>query len=258
MGRQDFTDLGGVRESFLTTQWSLIEKISSDDQQDKNQALIGQLIKRYWKPVYCYVRRKGYGNEEAKDIVQSFFQEIVLGRELIQQADKGKGRFRSFLLFALNRYLKVIHRAKKARKRIPKAKLVSLDLSDLPELMELTSGLTPEESFDYAWVSELLQQVLEEVEAQCYKDGKTVHWHIFEDRVLRPIMEEEDALSMEEICHKYDISDAVKASNMIVTVKRRFQSSLIRHLRESVTSDDEVEEELQDIMKLLPIIAQDG
>ena len=71
-------------------------------------------------------------------------------------------------------------------------------------------------------------------------------------------MEEQDALCMEDICHKYDISDAVKASNMIVTVKRRFQSSLIRHLRESVTSDDEVEEELKDIMKLFPIIAQDG
>lgn len=258
MEHQDFTDLGGVRESFLTTQWSLIEKVGSDKQQDKNQALIGQLIKRYWKPVYCYVRRKGYGNEESKDIVQSFFHEVVLGRELIQQADKGKGRFRSFLLFALNRYLKVIRRAEKAKKRIPKGKLVSMDLEDLPELMEITSGLTPEGSFDYAWVSGLLQQVLEEVEAQCYKDNKTVHWHIFEDRVLRPIVEEEDALCMEEICHKYGISDAVKASNMIVTVKRRFQSSLKRHLRESVTSDDEVEEELEEIIRFLPMIAQDG
>jgi len=53
MRYEDFTDLGGVRESFLTTQWSLIEKVGSDEQQDKNQALIGQIIKRYWKPVYC-------------------------------------------------------------------------------------------------------------------------------------------------------------------------------------------------------------
>jgi len=258
MRDEDFTDLGGVRKSFLTTQWSLIEKVHSHEQQDKNQALIGQLIKRYWKPVYCYVRRKGYKNEEAKDIVQSFFHEVVLGRELIQKADKGKGRFRSFLLFALNRYLKVVQRDEKAKKRIPKSKLFSKDLVDIPELMEITSDLTPEESFDYAWVSELLQRVLKEVEAKCYKDGKMVHWNIFEDRVLKPIMEEVEALSMEEICHKYDISDAVKASNMIVTVKRRFRMSLKGYLRESVTSDEQVEEELEEIMRFIPKIAQYG
>ena len=258
MRYEDFTDLGGVRESFLTTQWSVIEKVRSNDQKDKNQALIGQLIKRYWKPVYCYVRRKGYENEEAKDIVQSFFHEVVLSRQLIQKADKGKGRFRSFLLFALNRYLKVVQRDEKAKKRIPKSKLLSEDLVDLPELMEITSGLTPEESFDYAWISELLQEVLKQVEAQCYKDGKMVHWNIFEDRVLKPIMEETEALSMEEICHKYGISDAIKASNMIVTVKRRFRSSLKERVRESVTSDEQVEEELEEIMRFVPKIAQYG
>jgi len=162
------------------------------------------------------------------------------------------------LLFALNRYLKVVQRDEKAKKRIPKSKLLSKDLVDLPELMEITSGLTPEESFDYAWVSELLQEVLKEVEAQCYKDGKMVHWNIFEDRVLKPIMEEMEALSMEEICHKYGISDAIKASNMIVTVKRRFRLSLKERVRESVTSDEHVEEELEEIMRFIPKIAQYG
>ncbi|UCH32572.1 MAG: sigma-70 family RNA polymerase sigma factor [Candidatus Bathyarchaeota archaeon] len=258
MREEDFTDLGGVRKSFLTTQWSLIEKVRSHEQQDKNQALIGQLIKRYWKPVYCYVRRKGYKNEEAKDIVQSFFHEVVLGRELIQKADKGKGQFRSFLLFALNRYLKVVQRDEKAKKRIPKSKLLSGDTVDISQLMEITSGLTPEESFDYAWVSDLLQEVLKEVEAQCYTDGKMVHWNIFEDRVLKPIMEDMEAPSMEEICHKYGISDTIKASNMIVTVKRRFRLALKEHVRESVTSDGQIEEELEEIMQFIPKIAQYG
>ncbi len=66
MKHEDKTDMGGVRESFLTTHWSLIEGIKHH--QDKDQALIGLLLERYWKPVYCYLKRKGYRNEEAKDL----------------------------------------------------------------------------------------------------------------------------------------------------------------------------------------------
>ena len=104
MRGHDYTDMGGTRETFLTTHWSLIEDVSSVD-LDKNRALLGLLLSKYWKPVYCYLRRKGYNNEKAKDLTQEFFYEAVFGRGLIQKADESKGRFRSFLLIALNRFL---------------------------------------------------------------------------------------------------------------------------------------------------------
>ena len=71
MGYDDQTKMGGPREAFLTTQWSLIESIKAGEDQDKT--LIGFLLEQYWKPVYCYLRRKGYDNEEAKDLTQGFF-----------------------------------------------------------------------------------------------------------------------------------------------------------------------------------------
>jgi len=86
MSPKDQTDMGGTRESFLTTHWSLIEDIKQD--QDKDRSLIGLLLERYWKPVYCYLRRKGYPNEEAKDLTQGFFHEIVLNRHLVDGYDK--------------------------------------------------------------------------------------------------------------------------------------------------------------------------
>ena len=85
---RDETDLGGTGDVFLTTHWSLVEHIQADESD--GQALIGALLQRYWKPVYCYLRHKGHTNEIAKDLTQGFFHEIVLGRELIQQADKTK------------------------------------------------------------------------------------------------------------------------------------------------------------------------
>ena len=257
MKHDDKTDMGGAGEAFLTTHWSLVENVTSSD-DDKNRALIGLLLSKYWKPVYCYLRRKGHDNEQAKDLTQAFFHEVVLGRSLIQKADQSKGRFRSFMLIALNRYLITVRTGQAAQKRIPQNKLVPLDVLDLPELRQAASELTPEDSFNYAWVSALLEQVLGEVEAKCHEDGKTVHWHVFHDRVLHPIMEKTEPPSMKDICRKYAVESEAQASNMMVTVKRRFQTALRNHLRSLVVSEDQVDDELAEIMRFLPKMAQDG
>jgi RNA polymerase sigma-70 factor (ECF subfamily) len=256
MKYDEMTDMGGAGEAFLTTHWSIIANVGSGN-EDRNQALIGLLLSKYWKPVYCYLRRKGYDNEQAKDLTQGFFHEVVLGRSLIQKADQSKGRFRSFLLIALNRYLITAKTGQAAQKRIPESNLVSLDVLDVPGLPQTASELTPEDSFNYAWVSSLLEQVLQEVEAKCHEDGKTVHWYVFHDRVLEPIMEKAEPPSMTEICRKYALENEAKASNMMVTVKRRFQTVLRSHLRRLVVSDDQVDEELAEIMRFLPKMAQD-
>ncbi|MCP4453255.1 MAG: hypothetical protein GY809_17480, partial [Planctomycetes bacterium] len=67
MGRHDYTHMGAGGEAFLTTHWSLIEQAGSSD-RDPDSALIGLLFEQYWRPVYCYLRRKGHDNDEAKDL----------------------------------------------------------------------------------------------------------------------------------------------------------------------------------------------
>lgn len=246
MRRDDYTDMGGTGEAFLTTHWSLVRGAGSTEEHT-GRALIDLLLKRYWKPVYCYLRRKGYDNEQAKDLTQGFFHQVVLGRSLIQKADPSKGRFRTFLLSALNRYLINEHEARTARKRIPQEKLVSLDMVDSPELPAALTQLAPEESFNYAWVSTLLEEVLVEVEATCRQRDLTVHWEVFRDRVLRPTLHGAEPPAIKEICERYGIAEPVKASNMITTVKRLFQDALQRHVRRSVVSDAEVGDELEEI-----------
>lgn len=249
MERYEHTSMGGSVEAFLTTHWSAIDKIAADD-DTPDYALINELPKKYWKPVYCFLRRKGYDNEQAKDLTQGFFEEVVLGRELIKRADQARGRFRTFLISALEQYLSRLHRKETARKRIPKDKLVALQQIDPAELPEPVGELTPEESFNYAWVSQLLDTLLAEVEAKCRADNKTLHWQVFHDKVLQPIMENTNVPSLTEICDRYGIEDERKASNMIVTVNRRFQAALKRHLRRSVAGQAEVDEELQELMKI--------
>lgn len=250
MKSDEYTSIGGERRSFQTTHWTAIETIGSNDDAC-NRAMVGDLLRTYWKPVYCYLRQKGYGNEEAKDLTQGFFHEIVLGRKLIQRADHTKGRFRTLLLTALDRYLTSFHRKQTAQKRAPKDRLVQLEDIDPADMPEPIGEFNSEESFNYAWVSELLDQMLAEVEAECCSRGMTVHWQAFRARVLRPIIESKEPSSLAEICDRFGIEDGIKASNMIFAVKKRFQAALRRHLRESVVSEPEVGEEMQELMRFL-------
>ena len=250
MKADKYTSIGGAKGTFGVTRWTAIESIASKDDSG-SKALVGDLLKAYWKPVYCYLRHKGYNNEQAKDLTQGFFHEVVLGRELIQRADRTKGRFRTLLLRALDRYLVSIHRKETAQKRIPEQKLISLEGSTFGDLPEAAGNLDSDEVFHYAWVCELLDRMLEEVEAECRQSGMGVHWDMFNDRILHPILASAEPLPLEELCRKYGIDGRTRASSMIFVVKRRFQAAAKRLLRESVASEHEIDEEVLELMKFL-------
>lgn len=244
MMNDDNTQMGGSAFRFPTTQWTAIDAVESGE-AFRGQQQVGELIRDYWKPVYCYLRRKGYKNEDAKDLTQGFLQEVVLGRKLIQRADRSRGRFRSLLLTALDHYLANVYRHQNARKRIPRDKLLPLDRVEDTPLPDVTAEFTSEGSFNYAWVSTLLDRTLAEVEDECGRRDMTVHWQMFRERVLQPLMENREAPSMAELCSRYGIDRPTRASNMIFSVKRRLQSALKRQIRQSVASDAELAEEME-------------
>jgi DNA-directed RNA polymerase specialized sigma24 family protein len=254
MGYNDQTDMGGSREAFLTTQWSLIENIKADQNRDK--ILIDFLLKQYWKPVYCYLRRKGFNNEDAKDLTQDFFHEVVLNKDMVGRADQTKGRFRSFLLFALNEYLTKQRIRERARKRIPKCKLVSLNVTEEPNMPQSVERASAEESYHYAWLSVLLERVLVEVRADCHREGMGTHWELFYHRIVGPIMGGQPPASLTNLSQEHDIGDTKKASNMIVTIKRRFRTALIQHVRRTLLSGDQAPEEMEELLQYLPKSAQ--
>jgi len=245
----DPTDMGGTAETFLTTHWSLIEGIQK--QQDPERAMIDLLLKRYWKPVYCYLRRSGYGNEQAKDLTQGFFHEVVLNRHLIERADRSKGQFRAFVLHALKQYVIDEQRRQMTRSHIPPEKLVPLDVEDPPAQVEVMSTLDAEESFNYAWKADLLDRVLAEVRDRYSRQGMEGHWGVFQDRLVGPIMSDCPPVPYPEICRKYGIEDETTAANMLKTAKRLFRSILERHVRQTVVCGQSVEEELREIFGFL-------
>lgn len=242
--------MGGGHEGFPATSWTQIREIHSLDQVQR-RLLLDYLLGRYWKPVYCYLRRKGHDNESAKDLTQGFFWQIVLGRGLVDRADQAKGRFRSFLLTALDRYVVDNHRRQTTGKRgLPDA-IPDIPLEDLPDLPSDGSQAQPDQVFNYAWATAILDEVLARVETDCRRSGQALHWEVFKAKVLTPILDNAKPAPLSQVCQRLGIADPSSASNMIVTVNRKFRSAVLETLGQHVGSPSEAEDELHELMEAL-------
>lgn len=243
------TTTGESNGTFRTTHWTEIFDARSDDEPRRHKAL-NELARQYWKPIYYFLRCKGYPHDEAKDLTQDFFCDVVLGQDLVQKADPAKGRFRTFLLAALVRYVGKVHRAQKAKRRTPEGGLVSLEHVDWLNVPEPAHVGTPTEAFDYAWATTLLDQVHAVVATKCHEAGNPAHWGLFRARFLLPFMDNTEPASLAHLCEKYGISGKARASKIIHKVKHLFRATLRRHVRQFVGSDAEVDEEVRYLMKI--------
>jgi DNA-directed RNA polymerase specialized sigma24 family protein len=241
---------GKYRRGFPTTRWSLLQKAQPWD-EDYGNYVADNLIQRYWKPVYYFLKQKGYSNENAEDLTQRFLHEVVLGHELAQLADRSKGRFRTFLLTALIRYLTSEHRKEVAKKRFPSGHMLSLESSNIPSHVIMGNASTPDEIFEYVWATNLLDQIMATLKDECNSEGLGIHWKVFHAKLVAPVLENTESPPLKILCDKYGISSETKASNMIITVKRRYAAVLRRYLRKMVQSDAEVEEEYRELMVIL-------
>src|SRR5689334_10372604 len=132
---------------FATTHWSVV-LAAGDGESDPARQALEVLCAAYWYPIYVYVRRKGYGPDDAQDLTQGFFTHLI-AKEHVREADRTKGKFRTFLLGRLDNF--VMREWKRARrlKRGGQYAFVSLDERQPEELYQLEPAdlETPEKIF---------------------------------------------------------------------------------------------------------------
>ena len=126
-----------------------------------------------------------------------------------------------------------------------------MDVAGLADLPIEQSKATPEGAFYYTYATNLLDQVLADLEEQYCGTGRAAHWEVFKANFLGPFLKGTKSPALSELCEKHGIEKEKKASNMVQTVKRRFASVLRQHIRLTVQSDEEAEEELREIIKIL-------
>lgn len=177
--------------NFPETRWTLISHL--EDEQ-KVGAALDQLCASYWAPIYAYLLRAGRSHAEAEDLTQDFLLMVVRQR-LLERADPLAGRLRSWLLSSLQHFLANAHRYSLRQKRGAGAFVLPLDRDDaIAELESIAStGLSPDEAFDRAWVAVLLRRVLKLLAEQYRAAGKERDY-----AVLLPWLVESGRLSQKE------------------------------------------------------------
>ena len=134
-------------------------------------------------------------------------------------------------------------------KRLPEQKLIWMGQLETWYDPEIFLEASPNEAFDYAWVSDLLDSVIAQVRQYYHKTGKISHWHVFYEKVVQPIIQGSKPPALAEICKKHGIENTTKASSLILTVKRMFRTILRHELRKIAWSDKQVNTELEELRK---------
>jgi RNA polymerase sigma-70 factor (ECF subfamily) len=222
--------MGGTDRNFPATEWTQLLDYS------QKGAILSELCTKYWKPLYSYLRGSGFGNDKAKDLVQGFLTEKVIEQELIRQADKTRGKLRTFLLTAFKNYVINVCRSEKV-------------LLDFDRTAGDTTFDDPETAYERACADQLLQDVIDQLQVECHKRSKIVHWRLFHEWLLKPCANQR-RLQMKDLCEKYGIENTAQAYHMIENIKRRFRSILREHLNMLVDSDREVEAEIHNFINI--------
>lgn len=236
---------GATRATFPETPWS---SVLSDPQLDspKRRERLTRLCSLYWRPVYAFIRMKwGRTTEDASDLTQAFFCHVIES-EFVANFQPKQGRFRHFLKGALRHFLANVHRDGQRLKRGGGRKIVPIDAASLDAVsMASEEGVvTPEELFDLQWARDVISNTLEELKADLARDGKEIHYKVYEAYELYP--EGKERPTYREVAESLGISvDDVK--NHLTHARARFRDLMMQAVSLSVTNREELMQEVSEL-----------
>jgi DNA-directed RNA polymerase specialized sigma24 family protein len=231
---------------FTTTHWSVVLAAGQCGTAQSAQALEA-LCRTYWFPLYAFVRRRGYLEHEAQDLTQEFFARL-LEKDSLRAVDRGKGKFRSFLLAALAHFLAKEWRRANTQKRGGGVSFLPLDdqTTGLGSVQVAAPGLSPQEFFDQQWAITVLEQAVGKLQREFRAAGKEA---VFEELKIY-LTGERQAASYAELAVKLQTSEG--ALKMTVSRMRHRYGELLRaEIANTVSTPDEVEEELRALFAAL-------
>ena len=137
------------------------------------EAALSELCRVYWLPLYAFARREGLGPEDAADVTQEFFRQVVAGGgELLRVAEPGRGRLRTLLLRVLQRRI-VDFRRHAGRAKRGAGLLVAMDVHEAESLLAESGARTPEEEYDRQWAGTVLDLAMQRMEADYHASART-------------------------------------------------------------------------------------
>ncbi len=233
---------GGAR--FRTTAWSAV-LAAGDPAAPEGRRGMEFLCRTYWGPVYHFLRRRGCGPDEARDLAQEYFRSF-LERNIPGKARRELGKFRTFVLATLQRFL--------LGRRRPPREVAAGDLAALPQRAGGPGGgrredrLSPEEIFHRRWAQAAVAQALQAMREFCGDERRRRYYEVL--RAYLAAVDEGKKPSYRALGGQFGATEN-DITNWLHRGRRIFQRFLRQAVGESVLGERELEEELRDLRRLL-------
>lgn len=233
---------------FATTRWSVVLAAGDALDQDSRNAL-ATLCQAYWLPLYSFVRRQVSHVDEAQDLTQEFFGEL-LEKNYVGAAVPERGRFRAFLLIALKHFLSKQRARERAQKRGGGRSPLSLDFAaaDSSLNMQPVAGLTAEQIYDQQWAITLLDRILQKLAAEFDQTGKRQQFELLNGFIVG----DHSGTTYAEVAESLDTTEAA-AKQAASRMRRRYRELLRQEIAETVETNEEIDDEIRDLFAILSI-----
>ena len=239
-------------ELFASTRWTMVLG-AGDSAAASAHALsaLSELCQIYWRPLYAFLRKQGHGPEDAQDLAQGFFADLIKTRTYAR-ADREKGRFRSFLLGALKHFIADVRDRGQALKRGGGMILVNLDDKAIAEAEAQIARATNWQAdyvYDREWAACLLRQALNRLAQECALAGKG---ELFS--YLKPYLAatEESVIPYEEMARRSQRPVATLRSD-VARLRKRYRLILREEVGGTVIETAEVDDELRHLCRVLVV-----
>jgi len=234
------------RPWFVTTHWSVVLSARAQKSAESDQAL-ETLCRTYWYPLYAYVRRQGHGPHDAQDLTQEFFSRLVQP-DYLKSVAREKGRFRTFLLVALKRFLANEWDRARAQKRGGGQVHVTLDTSGAETRYEAepAEALDADRIYDRRWALTLLEQTMARLRGEFSGAGKAKEF----SRLKVFLTADRSTIDYGSLAAELGQSEgALRVA--IHRLRKRFREIFREAIAHTVSNPDEVEGEMRHLLAVL-------
>jgi RNA polymerase sigma factor (sigma-70 family) len=243
----DSQEMPGIdARRFVTTPWTEV-LLARDQETPGAREALEQLCRLYWFPLYAHIRQSVNDPHNAEDLTQEFFR-LLIEKNYLGAVDRERGKFRSFLLVAVKRFLINAHKHANRQKRGGGQAHISLDveLAESRLNSELATGLSPEEIFERRWARAILDQTTARLHNEYAASGKSA---IFD--ALNGFLTDESRFGdYAEVAKQLGMT----ASTVAVTVHRlrtRYKQLVREAVRPTVANPAEVDDEMRHLVATL-------
>jgi len=238
------TATGGPSRRFNSTLWTVV-LTAKDPASPHRKVALETLVGAYWKPLYWYVRRRGHDPESTKDIIQGFFTALI-EKNYLQYVDRDRGKFRTFLLTAIQHYLADVYDRANAKKRGGGHTVRSFEFeeAEVEGSLDRTSGESPDALFRREWAVGVLAKAIQALRAEYESSNRlqefeSIKTHLGYGASAGP--------SYAELAKRLGLSEN-DVRNRIHRARLHLREAILDVIRSYTDGESETQEELRDLL----------